>query len=109
MNSHDAAEVTEADREFSDLARAHCDDINEPEMVALFAECRQASQARLIAKLQSPTREMRKAGVDAAPMSEPKKLSGGLWGRESINDDQCVEIYQAMLAAAIVDMMGEGA
>lgn len=49
---------------------------------------------------QAQRQDVRLAALDAVPMSEPKQLNASHWGRESvINDEQCLQIFEAMLDA----------
>lgn len=53
--------------------------------------------------------DARLAGLDKVPMSEPKQLNVSQWGRTSVlNDEQCLEIFNAMLDVVVVsEMIGQ--
>lgn len=68
-------------------------------------EAKLAAQDGLVEALRhirdlAQRQDVRLAALDAVPMSEPRQLNASHWGRESvINDEQCLQIFEAMLDA----------
>jgi hypothetical protein len=59
-------------------------------------------QARaVLSALREPDEGMKRAAIDAAPFGDPKWLTVSHWGRETITDGQCVDIWQAMIDQAL--------